>query len=107
MSSEYSPDAPEREQVDASEGALVLNFGTNWCGHCRAAEPLIREALANQPGLRHLKIEDGKGRPLGRSFGVKQWPTLIFLRDGEEVGRLVRPQDSRAIEQAASAITAP
>ena len=45
------------------------------------------------PGLKHLKVEDGRGRPLGRSFGVKLWPTLIALQDGREVARVVRPAD--------------
>ena len=37
-------------------------------------------------------IADGPGRPLGRSFGVKLWPTLVFLRDGEHVDQLERPR---------------
>jgi thioredoxin 1 len=45
-------------------------------------------------------VEDGSGRPLGRSFGVKLWPTLIFLADGREVARLVRPGDIDAVGQA-------
>ena len=36
----------------------------------------------------------------GRSFKVKLWPTLIFLKDGQEVARLVRPLDSAEIAQA-------
>ncbi|MCH2219120.1 MAG: thioredoxin family protein, partial [Dechloromonas sp.] len=43
------------------------------------------------PDLAHIKIEDGPGRRLGRTYRVKLWPTLIFLRDGQEVERLVRP----------------
>jgi thioredoxin 1 len=39
------------------------------------------------------KVEDGKGRKLGRSYRVTLWPTLIFLNDGVEVARLVRPTD--------------
>ena len=31
---------------------------------------------------------DASGRPLGRSFKVKLWPTLVFLRDGREIERL-------------------
>jgi thioredoxin 1 len=50
--------------------------------------------------VRHIKVEDGPGRPLGRSFRVKLWPTLVFLREGREVARLVRPADPVAIEQA-------
>ncbi|HEX7036453.1 MAG TPA: thioredoxin family protein [Pseudomonadales bacterium] len=104
MDGRYSSEAPERDQVDAMPGPVVLEFGTDWCGHCRAAQPLIEAALRSRPEIRHLKIEDGPGRRLGRSFGVKLWPTLIFLRDGREVKRLIRPADSRAVERAVGAI---
>lgn len=100
----YSAQSPSREQTDSLEGGAVLNFGTSWCGHCRAAAPIIAAALAGHPDVRHIEVEDGKGRPLGRSFGVKLWPTLIFLRDGQEVARLVRPADAVSIEQALARI---
>src|SRR5687767_12853192 len=85
---------PSRAEIDALPGATVLEFGTSWCGWCRAAQPLIGAALARHPQVRHLKVEDGPGRRLGRSFRVKLWPTLIFLKDGQEIGRLVRPRDT-------------
>jgi thioredoxin 1 len=100
--SEYTENAPTREEVDALPGATVLEFGTNWCGYCSAAQPHISKAMAEHPGLRHLKIEDGKGRPLGRSFQVKLWPTLIFMKDGAEVARVVRPGSAAAISEAAA-----
>ncbi|MFM6991190.1 MAG: thioredoxin family protein [Rhodoferax sp.] len=87
----YSPIAPERSAIDASSGALLLQFGVDWCAHCQAAEPAIVQALQAYPGLLHLCIEDGAGRALGRSFKVKLWPTLVLLQDGQEVARLVRP----------------
>jgi thioredoxin 1 len=69
----------------------LLEFGTDWCGHCRAAKPLLEEALAQHPQWQYLKIEDGPGKALGRSYRVKLWPTLVLLQDGQEVGRLIRP----------------
>ena len=98
--SSYTATAPDRSEVDAFPGATVIEFGTNWCGYCQAAQPLICEAFDSNPRVRHLKIEDGKGRPLGRSYGVKLWPTLIFLRDGVEVARVVRPADTGVIRDA-------
>lgn len=86
-----------RADLDTLAGATLLDFGANWCGHCQAAEPLVEKALAAHHGVRHVKVEDGKGRALGRSYGVKLWPTLIFLRDGKELERLVRPTDEAAI----------
>ena len=87
----YVEEAPTREAIDARPGLALLEFGANWCGHCQAAQAPLHAALAGHAALRHLKIEDGPGRALGRSFRVKLWPTLIFLQDGQEVARLVRP----------------
>lgn len=89
--SPYASEQPARADVDALAGHAVLEFGANWCGICQAAQPAITAALAAHAPLRHLKIEDGRGRPLGRSFGVKLWPTLVMLKDGREVARVVRP----------------
>lgn len=100
MTRDYAGTEPSREDVDALPGATLLEFGAAWCGHCIAAQPLLERTLGLHPGLRHLKIEDGRGRPLGRSYRVKLWPTLVFLRDGEEVERLVRPTDPHAIADA-------
>jgi thioredoxin 1 len=91
---------PSRAEIDALDGATLIEFGTPWCGHCRRAQPLIAGALGGHPEVRHIKIEDGSGRALGRSFGVKRWPTLIFLVRGEETARLVRPADQATIDDA-------
>ncbi len=97
---------PSCAEVDALPGATMLEFGTSWCGYCRAAQRAIATALGEHPTVRHLKIEDGSGLPLGRSFGVKLWPTLVFLRDGLETARLVRPHDASAISGALASLSA-
>ncbi|MBX3620857.1 MAG: thioredoxin family protein [Rhizobacter sp.] len=104
MPQPYTEAQPERREVDALRGAAVVDFGTNWCGFCRAAQPLVNAALAAHPQVQHLKVEDGPGRPLGRSFRVKLWPTLVFLRDGQEVARVVRPGSAAEVEQALAAL---
>lgn len=91
---------PTRETIDALQGAVMLEFGASWCPHCIRAQAAIAAALARHPEVRHLKIEDGKGRRLGRSFRVKLWPTLIFMNNGNEAARLVRPTDPEPIANA-------
>ena len=104
MNETYEAVEPARAEIDALQGPALIEFGNAWCGHCRAAQPLIAAALEKHPGIRHIKIADGPGRPLGRSFRVKLWPTLIFLADGKVHSRLVRPNNSVAISQALMAI---
>lgn len=95
-------EAPSLAEVQALPGLTLLEFGTEWCGHCRAAQPLIAQALAlhsdTELPWQHLKIEDGPGRALGRHYRVKLWPTLVVLRDGQELGRLVRPANAQVLE---------
>jgi thioredoxin 1 len=99
-------EAPSRAEVDALTGWVVLEFGTDWCGHCRAAQAPVQNALAQHPQWRHIKVEDGPGRALGRSFRVKQWPTLVLLKEGQEQDRLVRPVEAQLVAQALGRIHA-
>ena len=107
ITSVYGHVEPARAQIDALEDPAIIEFGAPWCGYCSAAQPLLAAALLDSPSITHLKIEDGKRRPLGRSFRVTLWPTLILLRDGKdgkEVARLVRPANSTVIKEALAKI---
>ena len=104
MSVAYAEVEPKREEVDAMRGPTLVEFGSPWCGHCRRAQPLIAEALSAHASVRHIKVADASGKRLGRSFKVKLWPTLVFLRDGKEVAKLVRPGSTEEIKQALSQI---
>jgi len=100
MNEIYTQNEPDRAEVDALGGLTLLEFGAPWCGHCQAAQPLLAQVLEGREGLYHLKIEDGPGRPLGRSFRVKLWPTLVLMRQGKELARLVRPTNANDIRRA-------
>lgn len=89
----YDTAQPQRAVIDAAAGVVALDFGTNWCGYCQASARPIEQALAAHPQVKHVKVEDGPGRPLGRSFRIKLWPTVVVLKDGTEVGRVTRPGD--------------
>jgi thioredoxin 1 len=91
-SRDYVRQEPSRAEIDAGSGWQLVEFGAPWCPHCSAAQLALKEWLGEHE-MPHLKIEDGKGRPAGRSFKVTLWPTVILLRDGEEIARAVRPQE--------------
>lgn len=105
MTQSYLNPGPSREEIDAASGPVLLEFGTPWCGHCQLAAPAVAEALAEFPAARHIKVEDGPGRPLGRSFRVKLWPTLIVLQDGAELARVVRPERAEEVRAALASLS--
>ena len=91
---------PARSEVDALRGVSVVEFGAPWCPICQGAQPTIQSVIREHPSIQHIKVEDGSGRPLGRSFRIKLWPTLVVLKDGVEVARVVRPTEAGTIEEA-------
>ncbi|MGB0238807.1 MAG: thioredoxin family protein [Cycloclasticus sp.] len=101
----YREEAPSLQQISQLTGYVILEFGAPWCGHCQTAEELMKKTSSEHAQLPHIKIFDGKGKKLGRSFKVKLWPTFILLHHGKEIKRLVRPTDSDAIKQLLAEIT--
>ena len=104
MTNDYAATEPTRAEIDALKGPALLEFGSVTCGWCIRAQSLLKTAFATHAGVQHIKIEDGSGQPLGRSFGVKLWPTLVFLRDGREVMRLARPSRAQEVAEAFNSI---
>lgn len=100
------PLEPTREEIDALEGPALVEFGATWCGYCQALAPKLAQELKKHPEIRHLKIEDGPGRRLGRSFRVKLWPTLVFMRDGQVVKQVSRPE-LREVREGLESIAGP
>jgi thioredoxin 1 len=102
-SSGFGPE-PSRPEVDQMPGLVLLEFGTNWCGYCQSLDQHLPALLQEYPQVRLIRVEDGPGRPLGRSFRVKLWPNLVFLRDGKVVSQLARPGEEE-VRQALAALS--
>jgi len=70
MTEHYVQNEPSRTEVDAMQGALLLEFGTAWCGHCRAAQPLLAKALAERSGMRETVREPPAAQRSSRREGM-------------------------------------
>ena len=105
---EYTSGAPSVRDVESMAGPCFSNLGIPGAviavARIRSRKKLY---LTNHQHVRHIRVADASGRPLGRWFGVKLWPTLVFLKDGKEMSRLVRPTTLAAINRALDQIEAP
>ena len=51
MNEVYAAIEPARTEIEMLDGPTMLEFGSPWCGYCRAVQPLLASALAGQPLL--------------------------------------------------------
>lgn len=98
FTAEYADTEPMRAEIDEIAGPLLVEFGAPWCPHCHAVQPVLEDLLSQHPEVKHVKIYDGPGQPLGRSFKVKLWPNLVFMRDDKVMMQLARPKKDEIVQ---------
>ncbi|GMB92937.1 Thioredoxin Trx2 [Helicobacter bizzozeronii] len=84
------------------KGVVVVDVGAHWCPDCRKIEPIMELLAKNYaPHVQFFKVDFDKSRDLKEQLGIKRIPTLIFYKEGVEVGeRLVEPDSKSVIEKA-------
>lgn len=78
-------------------GPAVVRAWAPWCGSCRAQAPHVLD-IADRVGVELIDVQVDIAADTTATFGIHSVPTLIGLRDGVEVGRLVGAQPVDAIE---------
>ena len=77
-------------EVEAREGLVAVDFWAAWCGPCRVTKPMLEELADELAGaVSVLALDTDRNPRTVVRYGVRAMPTLVFFRDGAEVGRLV------------------
>jgi thioredoxin 1 len=79
---------------NTSEGLVLVDFFTVWCGPCKVLAPVLEEI----EGIKVCKVDVEENRDLGVRFAVSGVPCLVFLRDGVEVDRITGLASKAAIQ---------
>ena len=88
------------ESLKNGEQPLVVDFWATWCGPCRAIAPFVAELAEEYDG----KVVVGKcdveaNDDIAMKYGIRNIPTLLFIKNGEVVDRLVGGQSKAAIQK--------
>ncbi len=77
------------EEVLRSEKPVLIDFFATWCGPCRLIAPVIEELAAERTDIKVGKLDVDAEGELALRFHVMSIPTLVIMKDGKEVSRMV------------------
>ena len=85
-------------------GVALLDFYADWCGPCKALAPTLERFASENPYVTVGKVNVDENSNTAQEFGIRSIPTLVFLHNGREVGRLVGVTSPNRIQDLLSAI---
>ncbi|XP_024022438.1 thioredoxin H-type [Morus notabilis] len=77
------------EEAKRDGKIVIANFSATWCGPCKMIAPLYCELSEKYPSLMFLLIDVDEMTDFSSSWDIKATPTFFFLRDGEQIDKLV------------------
>lgn len=89
------------DKVLKQKGVALIDFFAEWCGPCQMMSPVVDELAKDMDGKAIVgKVDVDKSPDIASKYGVMSIPTIVILKDGKEVNKMVGAQSKEALEEA-------
>ena len=84
---------------------LVIDFWATWCGPCRMVAPIIEELANEYEGKVNVgKCDVEEADDIAAEFGIRNIPTIVFMKDGKILDKIVGAASKSKIEEKIKAL---
>ena len=92
------------QEVMQAKTPVVVDFWASWCGPCMMLAPVMEELDPELPGVKFCKVNVDDEHDLAMEFQIESIPTLLCVKDGKVVKRLVGFRDKAAVRKELEAL---
>lgn len=93
------------ELLETTEGIVVVDFWAAWCGPCRILARHYKGFAEDNPEVVIKKVEVDKNEGVAQTYGIRNLPTIVYFKDGEEIGRLSGVQTVKTLQDKLSEVS--
>ena len=78
-----------QKEVIESDKPVLIDFFATWCGPCKMVSPVVDEIANERPDIKVCKLDVDRNLDLARNFQVMSVPTLVAMKNGEIVNKII------------------
>jgi len=94
----HADDTNFKTEIANAKGLVVVDFFADWCGPCQTLGPIFEEVSEEYSEVKFIKVDTQKAQNTAAEAGVMSIPTIVFIKNGTELERVMGAQSKDALK---------